>query len=580
MAGTWALITNPPANIDTMLLMTDGTVLAHELDTANWHRLTPDSAGKYETGAWSAVASMPNNPAIPAASGGPTYAPRFFGSAVLKDGSVLIAGGEYNHLVSVDMKAATLYQPLTNSWTNLPTPATWTHMGDVPLCVMPDGRVLLGNIDDTETTFFDPVTQTYTAGPNKGDRCAEESFTLLADGTVLAVQCSNIPRAEKYNPATNSWVSAGSTPSTLPQACPGIVPEIGPSVLLTSGHVYVIGATGNTAIYSPPAAPASPGVWSAGPTLTDAHGQTQFAIDAPAALMPNGKVLLAASPSPPCNFPGPTVFFEYDPTKNSVALVPLPANSAGPCFFGRMLVIPTGQVLFSSHSSTIAIYTPDGTPNALWRPVITGFPSTVHHGQTVTLTGNQLNGLSQCSYYGDDATMATNYPIVRLTSTAGAVTYCRTSNHSTMAVATGTATVSTSVTIPASLPIGAYTLEVIANGIPSAGITVNVSLLKFPKLEKFEIKELKHEKIEILEHKNIIQDTHKIVFETKLKDAENIEYQQQVSDPALVAAIRQLSDRIDSLSGQINSRAPITPDERPAVGEAPLLHSSSPINRG
>jgi hypothetical protein len=34
MAGTWALITNPPANIDTMLLMTDGTVMAHELSTA------------------------------------------------------------------------------------------------------------------------------------------------------------------------------------------------------------------------------------------------------------------------------------------------------------------------------------------------------------------------------------------------------------------------------------------------------------------------------------------------------------------------------------------------------------------
>ena len=100
-------------------------------------------------------------------------------------------------------------------------------MGDVPLCVLADGRVLLGNLNNSQTAFFDPATSTYSAGPDKGDQCAEESFTLLPDGTVLAVDCSAIPKAEKYIPSTNTWVSAGNTPSTLPQACPGIVSEIG-----------------------------------------------------------------------------------------------------------------------------------------------------------------------------------------------------------------------------------------------------------------------------------------------------------------------------------------------------------------
>jgi hypothetical protein len=459
-------------------------------------------------------------------------------------------------------------------------------MGDVPLCVMPDGRVLLGNIENTETSFFDPTTKTYTAGPNKADRCAEESFTLLPDGTVLAVQCTTIPGAEKYVPASNSWVTAGSTPSALPQSCPGIVAEIGPTVVLATGHAFVIGASGNTAIYSPPPAPASPGTWTAGPVLKDAGHNTLFPIDAPAALLPNGKVLLAASPAPPCSFPGPTSFLEYDPVTNTAALVPLPSNNAGPCFTGRLLMLPTGKVLFSSHSNRIAIYTPDGAPNPAWRPVIVSFPATVIAGHTYTLTGHQLNGLSQCCSYGDDATMATNYPIVRLTNAgSGAVIYCRTSNHSTMAVATGAATVSTSVTIPTGTPTGTYTLVVIANGIPSAGMIVTVTVkTKLEKIEIKEIKEIKFEKIEIKEHKELkfekaeIKEIEKPIVETKLKDSETIQQtQQQVSDPALQAALQSLSDRVDALAAQVRQQqAPITPEERPTVGETPLLHSSSP----
>jgi len=255
-----------------------------------------------------------------------------------------------------------------------------------------------------------------------------------------------------------------------------------------------------------------------------------------------------------------------------------------------MLVVPSGKVLFSSQSNKIAIYTPDGAPNAAWRPVISSFPASVFAGHTYTLSGHQLNGLSQCSTYGDDATMATNYPIVRLTSNAsGAVIYCRTANHSTMAVATGAATVTTSVTIPAGTPVGAYTLVVVANGIPSAGVAVSVvnikKIEKFEKLEKIEKieKNEKIEKVEIIEkslikeHKEI-KEVEKPIVENKLKDAEDFEQQQQVSDPALLAALQHLSTRIDALSTQVQQQAPITPEERPEVGGKPL-HSSSPLKK-
>ncbi len=478
MAGTWADLTKQPgASVDTMLLLTDGTVIAHVSNSPKWRQLTPDGKGSYTTGTWSDLTPMPPNNAIPATTGGPTYGPLFFASAVLGDGTVLVAGGEYNTGVQpgADVAAATRFDPVTSTWTNVTTPAGWTNVGDAPLCVLADGRVLIGNINTSQTALFDPAAGTFSAGPNKSDRCAEESFVLLPDGTVLAVDCTAIPNAEKYVPSSNEWVSAGTTPSTLPQACPNIVAEIGPTVVLPDGNALTIGATGDTAIYVPPANPSDPGAWQPGPTITDGSGNTLHPIDAPAALLPNGRVLLAASPAPPCNFPGPTSFFEYDPAANSLTAVsPPPSNASGPCFTGRFLLLPNGQVLFSSESSKVTVYTPDGTPDPSWKPAITGVPAFMAVGHHYALTGTQFNGLSQACMYGDDATMATNYPVARLEH-GTTVIYCRTAHHSTMGVATGTAPVSTVLSIPPAVPPGSYDLVVVANGIPSDPVPVTIS---------------------------------------------------------------------------------------------------------
>ena len=477
MTGTWADLTKQPgASVDTMLLLTDGTVIAHVSDSPRWRQLTPDNKGSYTKGTWSDLTPMPPNNAIPAATGGPAYGPLFFASAVLGDGTVLVAGGEYNTGVQpgADVAAATRFDPVTSTWTNVTTPSGWTNVGDAPLCVLADGRVLMGNINSSQTAFFDPATGAFSAGPNKSDRCAEESFVLLRDDTVLAVDCTSIPNAEKYLPSSNKWASAGSTPSTLPQTCPGIVAEIGPTVVLPNGTAFAIGASGDTAIYVPPANPADPGTWQPGPTIKDGSGNTMHPIDAPAVLLPNGRVLLAASPAPPCGFPGPTSFFEYDPAANSLSAAPTPSNASGACFTGRFLLLPNGQVLYSNQSSKVTIYTPDGTPDPSWKPVIGGIAAFMALGHHYALTGTQFNGLSQACMYGDDATMATNYPVVRLQQ-GTTVSYCRTAHHSTMGVATGSQTVSTVLSIPLAVAPGSYDLVVVANGIPSDPVPVTIA---------------------------------------------------------------------------------------------------------
>jgi hypothetical protein len=78
--------------------------------------------------------------------------------------------------------------------------------------------------------------------------------------------------------------------------------------------------------------------------------------------------------------------------------------------------------------------------------------------------------------YGDDYQSATNYPLVRITNNStGHVFYCRTHGHSTMGVATGSKIVSTLFDVPATIELGASTIQVVANGIPSVAqaITIN-----------------------------------------------------------------------------------------------------------
>jgi hypothetical protein len=482
MAGSWKPLANqPPFSASTMLLLTDGAVMCHEIDTPNWHKLTPDASGDYVNGTWSSLAGLPNNPRIPAAVGGPTNAPLYYASAVLRDGTVFVAGGEYNSAIpNSDLVAAQVFDPVANAWTDITMPIAfgWTNIGDAPCCVLPSGKVLLGNIFDKRTAIFDPATKAWVAGGNKDDRSSEETWTLLPDSTVLSVECSSPPQSEKYVVASGTWVTAGSTKTGLVESSSS---EIGPAILLPDGRVFAIGATGHTGLYTMPAVASQPGTWADGPMFPSNGGQQLIAKDAPAALLPNGNVLCAVSPVAGCpasnqGYCPPTFFFEYDPAASTLtAITPAPPNAGGAVYNGRMLLLPSGQVLFSSGGTDIEVYTPSGAANPAWRPQINASDTSLQPGQTYTLSGKQLNGLSQAVSYGDDATMATNYPLVRIRNLASNhVVYCRTHDHSTMGVATGTAVHSTKFTVPPTIEMGTSELTVIANGIPSDPLAVRV----------------------------------------------------------------------------------------------------------
>jgi hypothetical protein len=86
---------------------------------------------------------------------------------------------------------------------------------------------------------------------------------------------------------------------------------------------------------------------------------------------------------------------------------------------------------------------------------------------TSKVSGIRFNGATQGAAFGDDVQAATNYPLARVTNLRTAhVSYCRTHDHSSMAVASDKE-VSTHFDVPSTLEPGLSFMEVVANGIAS-----------------------------------------------------------------------------------------------------------------
>jgi hypothetical protein len=322
--------------------------------------------------------------------------------------------------------------------------------------------------------------------------------------------------------------------------------ELGPLLRLQDGRILAIGATQHTALYNGSTTPLP--TWAAGSDIIGTLNgiSSPFgADDAPAAILPNGHVVIAADagasaftssgnitsssniitniPSTailqvgwgvrgtgipagariasvdstsqihinvnatattvgvPLTFGGtfsaPTQLFDFNPNTGVISpLSPaiLDTNLATSAAYPtRMLILPTGQLLFSDSSSQVWAYTPDGLPNPALRPVINGV--TYNGGGNFTLTGKQLNGQSAGAAYGDDDQMDSNYPIVRMVNSAGNVFYARTTNWSSVGVDGGSTPQTVNFTLNPSMTAGNYSVIVSGAGISSFPLFINIT---------------------------------------------------------------------------------------------------------
>ena len=458
--GTWTALANlaPRTNGGVMLVLSDGSIMckttAGGVDGygTKWDRLKPAALlGSYSSGTWDTTIAAMHNTRL------------YFSSQVLKDGRVYVCGGEYG----TGGSAGETFSPLSNVWTNTPLPGA--RVSDANSEILENGTILQALVSGSlkSNKYWSPSTNTYSAAPSCIGIHNESVWIKLPDNSILMVD-RNSTKSERYIPSLGAWVADANVPVALYDPY-GL--ETGGAVLLPNGKAFFIGSLGHCAIYTP-SGNSSPGSWVAAADIPNSQGVP----DGPAAMMRDGKVLLATSPKPTSSnhFPSPTSFYEYDYLTNTFTRVNAPGGALTinmPCYKANFTDLPNGQVLYSRQGSKqYYVYTPAGSALAVGKPTITSI-SLIGRG-IYRIRGKLFNGICQGASYGDDWQMNTNYPIVRLSSGFSAY-YARTYNWNSTGVRRFSIKVSDSAnfTLPKGLSPGTYSLVVSANGIASDAVS-------------------------------------------------------------------------------------------------------------
>ncbi|HTB84169.1 MAG TPA: hypothetical protein VK742_10990 [Candidatus Sulfotelmatobacter sp.] len=445
--GTWTALTNAPPSggVNNCLLMSDGTVLCMN-GNGQCFRLTPDSHGSYINGTWTTLTSMNNNRL-------------FFSSDLLTNGNVYVCGGEYG----AGGDYAELYDSLANIWTDVPGPSG-VFFSDAASKLLPNGNVLQS---DSQSAYYLYNTASNTL--QYGGSCEDMNETCwvrMPNDNVLGMTDYST-NSEHYVPSLNAWYPDGNSPVALF----GYGAELGASFVLPNGNVFQIGGTTNTAIYTAGSMLTNTGSWVAGPVMV--FGTNQLgAVDAPAAMMADGNVLLCIGPVG--GFNSPCYFYEYNYLSNNFTQVGAPGGGStynSSPYATSMLCLPDGSVLFvgGQNSGSLYVYTPNGTSLPAGQPSISSV--TENADGSYHLTGVGLAGISGGAAYGDDEQMDSNYPLVRMTNNVtGNVYYARTYGWSSTTIQNPNP-VTTELALPPNLPAGTYSLAVVANG--NASIPAN-----------------------------------------------------------------------------------------------------------
>jgi hypothetical protein len=314
-------------------------------------------------------------------------------------------------------------------------------------------------------------------------------------GDTCSILSSGL-NSEAYNPSTGLWDSLGNTTARLysydstgsvgENSCLTSSPDFGeqgPAALMPNSTYFATGGysvsknADLTSVYN-----LATEKWESSPELPSVtvSGVTHplSAEDQGAVVLTDGNLLLATTDGN----------VQYEDASGAIYYIEWNGNSycqvnnllAGMPEQSEMLTLPTGQILITDvnwgSDKSYFIYTPGGVTYPGIAPTLTSLSATtLVIGSIYSATGTQFNGATQSSFFGDDFQNATNYPLVRITNNAtGDVFYAKTQDPSTMGVATGNLPTTTFFTVPSSTELGASTIVVVANGIPSNSLNVTV----------------------------------------------------------------------------------------------------------
>lgn len=168
-------------------------------------------------------------------------------ATLLRDGTVLVAGGFGMDQEMIALSAAEIYDPATGAWTS--TGNLGTARGTATATLLRDGTVLVaggaavGNLITAlpSSEIYDPRTGTFAPAADMGTARADHTATLLADGTVLVAGGDvgsnplGINQAERYDPVQGTWTA--TAPLGTARTCHT-------ATLLPDGRVLVAGGRG------------------------------------------------------------------------------------------------------------------------------------------------------------------------------------------------------------------------------------------------------------------------------------------------------------------------------------------------
>lgn len=160
-------------------------------------------------------------------TGARARATTYTSSVLLPSGKVLVVGSVWT---------PELYDPLTGQFTATGSPGN-TVVTAPSLTLLADGRVLMSGLSQGRTEFFNPSTNSFSAGPTSASDMFLSNAVRLLDGRVLLASESH---TELFQPSTNSFRT-------------GPPPPVGAELafcLLPDGRVLFMGRSG-AALFTP-----------------------------------------------------------------------------------------------------------------------------------------------------------------------------------------------------------------------------------------------------------------------------------------------------------------------------------------
>ena len=437
---------------------------------------------------------------------------RIHRATLLPSGKVMVIGGFAGHGVQAPTE---IYDVATGVWTRGGNPVETRQFGDAyaTSTLLPDGRVLVsgginhGGVLNSSEVYDEKVNQWISVASMNARRTGP-STTLLADGRVLMAaghdETSPIATAEIYDPVSNIWSVTGSLSTDRVSA---------ESVLLPSGKVLVAGGwKTDSVLASAELFDPTTGRW----TLTsnpmskgryyftlrmlpdgrvmaiggdDNHGGggmknvdiydpksdrwTQTSSlnvgrrEHQATVLQNGKVLVGGGQQyPSASFNSVEV---YDITTGTWTLVPSMPTGRGSfsqtlLMDGRVLAVGGGDGFITGSE----LYDAGLGFDTAWRPKVLAYPKQLILGDGLTLTGNGFRGVSGGST-GNMSDSPTDYPVVQLRSLEGGQILSLTPVRWSSSLFE-----SKPIT---GFPAGWAMLTIVANGIPSTAVMVQVVLV-------------------------------------------------------------------------------------------------------